>query len=135
MNKVLFLLCPTDCLETKINNTFKYENYFYTSLGNSFYSDFKTINSLKELLIKKEITNICFILSTDNRIINDALEKQSFSKISGLKPFYKKISKSKKELKIISNTDKRQYTSFSYLLNTKIKELQLNLGCIPDKKN
>ncbi len=45
MQKRFFFICPTDCLEHTINTTFKYENYFYTSLGNSFNYNRKTIVS------------------------------------------------------------------------------------------
>lgn len=44
MHKCLYLVCPTDCLEPIINNTFKQEHYFYTSLGNAFVADSETLN-------------------------------------------------------------------------------------------
>ena len=39
MNETLFLICPTDCLEARINEQYNTVNYFYTSLGNSFNID------------------------------------------------------------------------------------------------
>ncbi|KAB1159433.1 hypothetical protein F7018_03740 [Tenacibaculum aiptasiae] len=131
MNKVLFLLCPTDCLETVVNDTFKYQNYFYTSLGNSFSPNHKTLDSLKELIIKNHIKNICFVLSNDNKIILDALGGQSFSNISGLDSFYNKITKEKRHSELVWLGDHRQDAIFSYFLNNKIKELQLSLGNFP----
>ena len=35
METTLFLLCPTDCLESKINEEFKGDNLLYTSLANN----------------------------------------------------------------------------------------------------
>ena len=48
MQKRLFFICPTDNLEKAINFKFKQENYFLTSLGNSFEfnkDDVKEINT------------------------------------------------------------------------------------------
>ncbi|OSY89267.1 hypothetical protein WH52_01075 [Tenacibaculum holothuriorum] len=131
MHNVLFLLCPTDCLETIIDDTFNCQNYFYTSLGNSFTSDYKTINSIRELIIKHKIKNVCFVLSNDNEIIKDAFGEQYFSEINGLKSFYKKVSKEKELLEAIWGADHRKDSILSYFLNMKIKEFEANLGYIP----
>ena len=76
MKKRLFLVCPTDCLEVIINQKFKSINFFYTSVGNSFSIDNKTVDNIKELVIKYDIKNIDFILSLDNTFIsnNSSLE-------------------------------------------------------------
>lgn len=128
MHKALFLLCPTDCLETTINATFKHQNYFYTSLGNSFASDIETLENIKELLIKHNINNIYFILSSDNKIILDALKGYFFSEIKGLQKFYTEIRKQQKHLEAIQLTENNQYSIISYFLNHKIKELQFYLS-------
>ncbi|WP_298426267.1 hypothetical protein [uncultured Kordia sp.] len=128
MNKTLFLLCPTDCLETAVNDAYENENYFYTSLGNSFAADNSTLKSIKELILKHDIKNIYFVLSNDNKIILDALERQSFSEIIGLENFYSEIIKQKEDSEIMWLTTNNKDLIISYFLNHKIKELQLELG-------
>ena len=128
MRKVLFLLCPTDCLEPIINSTFKYENYFYTSLGNSFVSDSETIKNIKELVRKHNIREIYFVLSNDNKIILDALGGQFFSDIRDLQNFYVEVIRQKEHSEVLWQTNNRQFSILSYYLNNKIKELRLELG-------
>ena len=127
MRKALFLLCPTDCLETTIHNAFSCESYFYTSLGNSFVYDAKTLESIKTLIMVYKISHIYFVLSDDNQIILDALGKQYFSDIRGLKGFYKKVEKQKEHSELMWVTDNNQNSILSYLLNDKIRELQFDL--------
>ncbi len=127
MYKVLFLLCPTDCLETIVNNTFRHENYFYASLGNSFVSDTETLRRIKELIIKHDIRSIYFVLSSDNQIILDALGKHFFSKVRGLETFYSDITKYKAYSEVMWLEDGHQTSIISYFLNKKIKELQFEL--------
>ncbi|MEM7085257.1 MAG: hypothetical protein AAF489_03695 [Bacteroidota bacterium] len=127
MSNSLFLICPTDCLESTINQAFKHENYFYTSLGNSFDSDRKTLNSLMELIQNHGIRNICFVLSNDNRIILDALEGHSFSGFRGLELFYHEIMMQKRTSDISWQTTDHQFAVLSYYLNKRIKELRLLL--------
>lgn len=128
MYNSLFLLCPTDGLEPVINKVFKSENYFYTSLGNSFNTDVKTLKSIKELIKKYDIHSIYFILSSSNTIISDALGGQLFSEVKGLRAFYREINKKRKHSEIMWLADNPQHLTLSYFLNEKIKELQLKLG-------
>lgn len=98
MQNNLFIICPTDHLEPVINSLYGCENYFYTSLGNSFTKDVKTMESLKKLIRRKNIGNIFFILSSDNKIVWDALESQYFRDIRGLNELYAQIEAQKKDL-------------------------------------
>lgn len=125
MEKCFFLICPTDCLEHTISKTFKYENYFYTSLGNSFTYDRKTINYINKIVKKHRIKKIYFVLSIDNKIVLDAIGNNEFSNIRGLNNYYKEIRKQK--TKTLFQRDNRQFTVLSYFLNKKIKELELQL--------
>jgi len=125
MEKCFFLICPTDCLEHTISKTFKYENYFYTSLGNSFTYDRKTINYIYKIVKKHRIKKIYFVLSIDNKIVLDAIGNNEFSNIRGLNNYYKEIRKQK--TKTLFQRDNRQFTVLSYFLNKKIKELELQL--------
>ncbi len=127
MDNMLFLLCPTDSLQSKINTVSKCKNYFYTSLGNSFNFDDKIITEIKELIQKHTINEIYFVLSNDNKIVLDALEGQSFSEIKGLKRFYKEIEKDKMLLKILTNTENNNFSIISFYLNKKIKALKHKL--------
>ncbi|MDC1162227.1 hypothetical protein OAT18_02175 [Tenacibaculum sp.] len=132
MQKHLYFLCPTDCIEPVINKTFKQENYFYSSLGNSFIFEHKTIESIKQLIRKYHIKKISFVLSINNDIVKDALGSQSFIKMRGLTNLYYQIIKQKKHSEIFWKTDYSQFSVLSYYLNSKIKELQLELGDIID---
>lgn len=133
MHKCLYFLCPTDCLEFIINDTFKYDNYFYTSLGNSFVFDFETLIYLKKMVEKHHIEEIYFVLSMDNIIVLDALGDQCFSKIIGLKKFYNEIEKHNKRSKVITLSGNSQLSVISYYLNKKIKLLQLQLNNLSNK--
>ena len=69
MNETLFLVCPSDCLEARINEQFNTVNYFYTSLGNSFNIDQGSFKNIQELITNHSIKNIYFVLSSDNRFL------------------------------------------------------------------
>ena len=127
MQKRLFLLCPTDTLESTINKISSGDNYFYTSLGNSFDVDSETLQHIKELVDKQEICKIYFVLSNDNKIILDALGGQFFSHISGLKKCYKEVKKQQRNAEIIEKSEGSQFSILSYYLNRKRKELQFQL--------
>ena len=133
MQNNLFLLCPTDCLEPIVNNTFKEENYFYTSLGNSLSLDTKTLEYIKELIINHNISNIYMVLSNDNQIVLDALKGQSFSDIRGLKTFYNNILELKKQSET-SWQNNNQFTVLSYYINSRIHQLQNYLSFLLDSQ-
>lgn len=124
MHRTLFLLCPTDCLESIINATYQHENYFYTSLGNSFAPDIDTLVCIQKMIQKHDIRKIYFVLSKDNRIISDALDDQLFSDIKGLRNFYTEIAEQKEHSETLWQTDHHQFSMLSYYLNQKIKALQ-----------
>ncbi len=127
MQKCLYLLCPTDCLEPVINRNFRNENYFYTSLGNSVVFNTHTILQIKKLVKKYEIRKIYFILSKNNNIILDALGKQDYLKFRGLNSFYNKLVRQKEDTEILWKTEYSQRTIISYYFNKKIKELESKL--------
>ena len=128
MNASLFLLCPTDCLESIINKKYKGKNYFYTSLGNTFAYDLKTLESIKRLVNKYNIKKIYFVLSEQNKIVVDAMGAQSFSKIRGLQKFNKAINLYKKQSELFWKTTDSVFSTLSYYLNQKIIQLQVNLS-------
>lgn len=128
MHSTLFLLCPTDYLESTINREFNQENYFYSSLGNSFVMDFKTLESIKTLIKKHRIQEINFVLSSNNKIITDALGEQFLSSLKGLKTFYDEVIFQKERSEFLWQTNNHQFSVLSYYLNNKIKELKLALS-------
>ena len=128
MQKCFFLICPTDCLEHTINKTFKYENYFYTSLGNSFIYDTKTIEYIRQIIKKHKIEEIYFVLSMDNKIVLDVLgDNNEFSNIEALNNFYDEITVQKRHSGVSFQNGNRQFAVLSYYLNKKIKELEFQL--------
>lgn len=128
MQKCLYLLCPTDCLELKINNIFRDENYFYTSLGNSvMFDDYKTLNQLKKLIKKHDIKKIYFVLSNDNQIILNAFDNDDFLGIERLYHLYNEITKQREDSSITVQKGKLQFSFLSYYLNKKIKALETEL--------
>lgn len=127
MEKCLYLVCPTDCLESIINETFRQENYFYTSLGNSFCSDSKTLEYIRTFIQENHIKKICFVLSINNRIVLDGLGVQNFSAIEGLNSFYDEILVQKERSKPLWHNGNPQFSTLSYYLNQKINALRLEL--------
>ncbi len=127
MHKSFYLICPTDCLEHTINKKFKYENYFYTSLGNSFVYDRNTIEYISKIIKKHKIREICFVLSIDNKIVSDALNNNTFLNIGALNNFYTEIRQQKKHSEIAFKKENLQFTIISYYLNKRIKELEIQL--------
>lgn len=117
MQKCLYLLCPTDCLESIINNHFQHENYFYTSLGNSFNANSDTISRIKCVIQKHQIKKICFVLANDNKIISDAITNQDFSDIQGLRNFHTEIVTQKEQSVVITTKRNKQFFIISNYLN------------------
>lgn len=130
MQKCFFLICPTDYLENAINKTFRSQNYFYTSLGNSFIYDDKTMKYIKQIVKKHNIQKFCFVLSIDNKIVLDALWKGNFSKIGALSSFQNEIRKEKELSKKIFKSSNSQFAILSYFLNKKIKDFKLHLNTV-----
>lgn len=131
MEKRLFLVCPTDCLEGIINQKFKSINFFYTSVGNSFCMDNKTIENIKELVIKHGIKNIDFVLSLNNTFISNTASQEIKLKNTILNKYLQEINDKKEQVKIIDQEENNQYLLLSYILNDKIKQLEHQLAdCI-----
>lgn len=128
MGACFYLVCPTDCIENPINQYFRDENYFYTSLGNSFNCDSKTLEYLKSMIINLKIKEICFVLSSDNEIILDALGNEKFRKVGELHNFYKEIRIQKERSKMCFQKENHQFSILSFYLNKKIKELEFQLA-------
>ncbi len=128
MNSRLYFICPTDCLESIIENTFHQENYFYSSLGNSVPFTQIELSQIMKLICSKGIREIYFILSDDNQIVSDAIDKQDFSNIRGLKKFYDQVILQKEHLEMSWKTQNSQLLILSSFLNEKIEKLKNGLS-------
>lgn len=105
MKNVLFLLCPTDVLESKIRQFYPQGVYFVTFLGNAFAVNSRLFAPVKKLIEKHDIQEIYIVLSIDNPIIKDAMEGHFYTNIKGLKRFYKQLQHQKKLQKKHGNQD------------------------------
>ncbi|MEL6533946.1 MAG: hypothetical protein AAFQ98_00975 [Bacteroidota bacterium] len=124
----LFFICPTDHLEPVINEAFQDENYFWTSLGNSVEFDTEMLLELYEWIQTKEIRRITLVLSSCNSIIRDAIERQDYSQLSDLNPFYHRMAKQKEQSEVVWQRCDQRFLLLSYHLNQKIAELKQGLG-------
>jgi len=128
MKKQLYFVCPTDCLETIIDEAFGQEHYFCSSLGNTISFDQEVVGQTIKLIETKEIQEISFVLSSDNRIVLDAIQNQDFSAVRGLEKAYEKLKIQKKHSEMFWQRGDSPYLLLSYHLNNKIKELQKGLN-------
>ena len=98
MDKCLFMVCPTDHLEPAIDHWFEGFKYYYSSLGNTFSLDEKTLCHISDLIEKNGIGQIMVILSENNRIVLDALNKRQYVEITGLAEPYGHLIDHKKHV-------------------------------------
>ncbi|WP_293788557.1 hypothetical protein [uncultured Pedobacter sp.] len=124
MMNCLYLICPTDHLETVINTVFKGRNYFYTSLGNNLPPDEHTIAQISAIIECNNIGRLTFILSERNRIVLDAVNDQNFIKITGLRNAYADLRRHQKITGNYPATSSSNALIISSYLHQKIKELQ-----------
>lgn len=127
MNKHLYMICPTEHLESLINNRFEGQKYFYTSLGMTYSLDKLTVEQIAMLIKKQYIDRVTLILSEDNAIVLDALSSQNFVSITGLKASYERLQEQKKKALGVWPTHIQHAMFLSYYLNYKINELQNSL--------
>ena len=132
MHKCLYMICPTDRMESVICSKYEGYKYFFTSLGNAQILDDETIGQIAALIEKHDIRQITFVLAEDNQIILDAIGNQSFFEVRGLRAFYDFIQEQKKNT-LNSWQMYQQYPMLlSYHLNERIKHLQTKLrGMLP----
>ena len=124
MKRSLYFICPTDYMEPIINGAFKKESYFYNSLGNSVSFNKQVLCETRKLIREKNINELSFVLSSDNRIVLDVLRNQHFSYITGLNNFYNQVVEQREQIEISWQTKSPRFLVFSYHLNKKIKELK-----------
>ena len=128
MRKSLFFICPTDNLESSIDNAFRHEHYYISSLGNSISFGEKMMEEIKNLIRNKNISTVTFVLSIENRIIKDALGHQVCSTITGMDDFYNGVIRNKKQLDESWQMWNPKLFILSYHLKEKIKEFKFQLN-------
>ena len=128
MKKQLYFVCPTDNLESVINSAVAQRNHYYTSLGNSASFNGETVYHVARLILKHSISEITFVLSSQNQMVLDALEGRNFPRIRGMDSFYHEILELKKQAALLAPDADGPHLVLSYYLNRKIKELQFGLA-------
>ena len=127
MCKHLYFVCPSDNLEDIINKIFPEENFFISSLGNSIYFSNDFTDEVNAFIESKAIEKITFVLSDNNKFINDSMKEKSFDNIKELNNFYTILSKQSE----ISNRKFKEYNLnkqiISFLLKLKVEEMNLKL--------
>lgn len=127
MQKQLFFICPTDFIESTINDAFGPDHVFITSLGNSISFDDEMTMTVNNLIAVKTIRHVSFVLSDDNRIVADALTKKSFSDLIDLNKFYRNIDRQKRQCEEVWPPSYHQFLISSYFLNHKLMQLRAEL--------
>ena len=120
----LYFICPTDNIESIINSKLNDHNFYITSLANSITFNYDLIKELYSLIKSKKISEITFVLSDDNKLINDALENKEYKNIKSLDSLNLKISLQKNFFKKESTPSEIRLDLISYLLNQKKYELK-----------
>ncbi len=117
--KRLFLICPTDYLETQLNAIYGKDNYYYTSLGNSIELNKMHLGQIKKLIHKKQILEIIFILKENNNIISHSIKGNNLNDIKGMAKLSKEIKQYKPFVSHFTQEFIEQKLYISYLLNKK----------------
>lgn len=125
--KCLYIVCPTDHLESAINKRFEGEKYFYTLLGNALVIDKTAVAQIASLIHSQDIKEVILVLSEDNAILLDAVNTQKFIEVKGLKGAYEYILKEKKHADKSWETFDENAMFFSYYLNRSIQDLEMGL--------
>ena len=120
----LYFICPTDNIESIINSKLNDNNFYITSLANSITFNYDFIKELHSIIESKKISEITFVLSDDNRLINDALENKENKNIKSLDHLNLKIYSQKNFFKKESTISEIRQEIISYLLNHKKNELK-----------
>lgn len=128
MNKHLYFVCPTDCLETVINQFFDQENYFYTSLANSITFDQELVDQINRLIEVEGITAISFVLSNNNQIVKSITDRNKKYNTKVLNALDRQIIRCKRKAEFLWKRSDVQPLTLAYYLSAKARELQLKIN-------
>ncbi len=73
----LFLICPTDHIESVLNRTSGSKAYFYTALGASFSWDIATQQGLTALIENKNIDQVIFVTKYTNLFYKETVATEN----------------------------------------------------------
>ncbi|MCT4583086.1 MAG: hypothetical protein N4A35_16870 [Flavobacteriales bacterium] len=134
MKKHLYFVCPTDYLEAKIEDFYNEESYYYTSLGNSLDLKGENINELIHLIEVKGIDEIIFVLSNENEVVRQIVNKEYYTFFKGFNRLYYKVNKYNSTMaKLWESYDEKDL--IAAFLSTRIKEMQAMLQTQMGGKN
>jgi len=128
MSAHLYFICPTDFIESAINESFKGAHYFVTSLGNSIAFDLNKIEEITSFIKSQQIKHITFILADNNQIVLDAWTNRRHSDIHGIGTFYNKVTQKQSSLQNFWSKSVFGSPILASHLNMKIKELKAQLN-------
>lgn len=127
MEQNLYFVCPTDHIESTINNEFSEKNYYCSSLGNSIVFDKTMMSELRTMLESRSIDKISFVLSDDNCFIQNVMRGRNSSKIPALSDVYQEILSEKDTSELLWRKCDLQAMVIARLLQRKMDELQVKL--------
>ena len=127
MTKRLFMICPTDYIESIIRGKFDGQKYFYSSLGNSFTVDGSCAGELIKVIESRQIQEITFVLSENNKIILDATQRQRYIDITGLRTNYRRIISQRKLPDQMWASQNGHVLFLSYYLKDQINKFRATL--------
>ncbi len=126
MKKRLYFVCPTDYLEAKIEASYNGESYYYTSLGNAVDLKGENINELIQLIEAKNIEEIIFVLSNENQVVRQIVNRKYYTFFKGFNRLYHKVNRYNSTMaKLWESYDEEDL--ISSFLSTRIKEMQTML--------
>lgn len=128
MRKHLFFICPMDHLESVIEAEFKEENYYLTSLGNSMDFSNDLVGEINALVEVNGIREITFVLSSDNKIISNAIAKQTSGEPKTLSDFQRSILELADDFKAFWHKEGFMFTVLSSFLQKKAIELSSQIS-------
>ena len=128
MLKHLYFICPTDNIETIIENTFSNTNYYLSSLGNTINFDQGFIEEVNAQIRAKGISEITFILSDTNRIILDLYSLEEKKSMENIDKFFSNQRKNKEDKAISEHEAVFHSQLIATYLYSKIRELQLAMS-------
>lgn len=123
----LFFVCPTDGIESLINEKLGRENYFVSSVGLSFSICLDFLDELFLLINENNIGKITLVLSDQNRVFLDAIDEIDLNQIVGLSGQGKDVLSQYKSDRIHWKTSDLRIPILSKFLEERMNDLKAEL--------
>lgn len=88
----LFFTCPTDFLETTIENTFQEEKLFKKVLANSLDFESNELDEIMTIVASRDVDEVTFVLSSENRLFTEGMSEIPFNNLKGVSSFCKQFT-------------------------------------------